>query len=322
MILDLLLVAVGVAMLARAGDYLVDCSVAIADKARLTPAVVGLTVVAAGTSAPELFVSVTAALAGSPAIAVGNAVGSNVANIGLVLGAAALIAPIPIARAILRFEYPVMIAASLALPLACYGGELGRVAGMLFVAAIAWFLVYSIRLARLEGPGLENVAELVPESAAAMMGRSPLALTGGVVLGIVGLAAGAHLLVVGASGVALALGVSERVVGLTVVAFGTSLPELVATLAAAVKRHHAMAIANIVGSNIFNILLILGVTATIRPIRIEPQLLWQDIPVMLGFALALGPVVARGRGLSRRTGAVLVVLYLVYIVWLARAPGV
>jgi cation:H+ antiporter len=316
LLLDLLMVGAGIWILARAGDLLVDFAAALAEKARLTPAVVGLTIVAAGTSAPELFVSVTAALEDAPAIALGNVVGSNSANIALVLGVAALIAPIPISRALLRLDYPFMLLASAALPLAAIGGELGRVAGIAFVAAIVIFVTWSVRQARRAGPDVG--AERVPDIVNRLLARPSWQLVLGTLLAIAGLGLGARLLVDGASGAALALGVSERVVGLTVVAFGTSLPEFVATLSAAVKRQHAMAMANIIGSNIFNILLILGVAAILRPIPVAGEMLWQDIPVMLGFSLALLPVIARGRGLSRASGAAFLALYLVYLVVLAR----
>jgi cation:H+ antiporter len=316
LLLDLAMIAVGVWILARAGDLLVDFAAALAEKARLTPAVVGLTVVAAGTSAPELFVSVTAALNDAPALAVGNVVGSNIANIALVLGAAAVIAPIPISRELLRLDYPFMLLASVALPLAAIGGVLGRGAGIAFVVAIVGFIAWSIHQARKKG--IDVGAERVPDKVDELLARSSWQLGLGTVLAIVGLGVGARLLVAGASGAALALGVSERVVGLTVVAFGTSLPEFVATLSAAVKRQHAMAMANIIGSNIFNILLILGVTAILRPVPVGEEILWLDIPVMLGFALALLPVIARGRGLSRASGTALLVLYLVYLLALAR----
>jgi cation:H+ antiporter len=316
MLIDLLLVAAGVAILAVAGDRLVDFAAAIAEKARLTPAVVGLTVVAAGTSAPELFVSVTAALGGAPGISVGNVVGSNIANVALVLGAGALIYPIPLARAILRFEYPFMVLASFALPLVCLNGELGRAAGSVFVIAIVGFVAWSIRLARGDVAELAASAQLVPELVEKLVGRSILVLLLGIGLMIACLALGAHILVLGASSVALTFGVSERVIGLTIVAVGTSLPEFVATLAAALKRHHEMAVANIVGSNLFNILLILGVTGLIHPIPVAPEILRVDIPVMIVTALILAPVAARGRELTRVHGCVLLVAYATYIVTL------
>jgi len=313
LLIDLLLVAAGIAVLTLSGDKLVDFAAAIAEKARLTPTVVGLTVVAAGTSAPELFVSVVAAFQESPGIALGNVVGSNIANIALVLGAAALIAPIPIRRRMLGFEFPFMLVASLALPVACLGGTLGRAWGLAFLAGMVVFLVQSVRMARSDGDEIESVAERVPVEVDRLQARPlPLLLLGTAVT-IAGLGLGARLLVEGATGAALRLGVSERVVGLTIVAFGTSLPEFVATLAAALKRHHEMAVANIVGSNIFNLLLILGATGVIHPIPVAGELLTHDMPVMILCALALVPLVWRGRVMGRGFGIALLIGYAGYL---------
>jgi len=316
-----MLVAAGIAVLTFAGDKLVDFAAAIAEKARLTPTVVGLTVVAAGTSAPELFVSVVAALRESPEIALGNVVGSNIANIALVLGAAAAIAPIPIRRQMAAFELPFMVAASLALPVACLGGSLGRAWGWVFLAGMAVFLVQSVRMARSEGEEMQAVAERVPVAVGRLQKRPLPLLLLGTVLTIAGLALGARLLVDGATGAALRLGVSERVVGLTIVAFGTSLPEFVATLAAALKRHHDMAVANIVGSNVFNLLLILGATGVIHPIPVAAEMLGQDIPVMIACALALVPLVWRGRPMTRAFGVTLMLGYAGYVALLVGKSG-
>ena len=314
MLVDLLLIAAGIGVLAVAGDRLVDFAAALARRAHLTPAVVGLTVVSAGTSLPELFVSATAALEGSPAIAIGNVVGSNSANIGLVLGLAAVISPIPVAMAQMRFEYPFMLLASFGVFAMALDGELDRVEGVICVVVIIAFLVYSIHASR------SRPDAGAPTSAgASQVRRSMGALLIGLLVSFVGLAVGARLLVDGAIGIAREFGVSERVIGLTIVAFGTSLPELVATGAAAVKHQHAMAIANIIGSNIFNLLMILGVTSLIVPIPVAPMLLRFDMPIMLGFSLLFLPLSMPRRRVSRRSGSVLLLLYVVYIGWLATA---
>ena len=312
MLVDGLLMVAGIAMLAMAGDRLVDFAAALAHRARLTPAVVGLTVVAAGTSVPELFVSATAAIQGSPAIAIGNAVGSNSANIGLVLGIAAAIAPIPVSMAMMRFEYPFMILASFAVFLLAWDGELSRLEGAVCLVAISAFLAYSIHTSRTRSDISVKTAAGTTQAR-----RSLMALALGLALSFVALGVGARLLVEGAMGIARGFGVSERVIGLTIVAFGTSMPELVATGAAALKQQHAMAIANIIGSNIFNLLMILGVTSLILPIPVAPMLLRLDIPVMLGFSLVLLPLVTPRRRMSRRSGIALLVLYVAYIGWLA-----
>jgi len=317
MLIHVLTVLAGVALLAAAGSRMVDAAAALARRARITPAVVGLTVVAAGTSAPELFVSVTAALAGSPEIALANVVGSNIANVGLILGACALITGLPVARALLRREGPVMLAASLALLLLCLDRRLGRIEGLLFLAAMLAFLYASVRLARRE-------AEVAREAASVeglherWRAASLPALLAWLVASIAGLGLGAHWLVAGATAIAQAAGMSERVIGLTLVAVGTSIPEFVASAAAALKRQPEMAVANVVGSNIFNILFILGVTATIRPLGVSRGMLGLDMPVMLGFGLLLVPLVRFDARLTRRDGLVLCAAYLGYLVLLAR----
>jgi len=277
MLLDVVLVAGGAVVLAYAGNRLVDFAVAVAEKARLTPAVIGLTIVAAGTSAPELLVSVTGALRGSPGIAMGNVVGSNVANIGLILGACALMAPIPVAGGVLRFEYPFLLLASWIALLLSRDGWLDR-------RKATWTLVL------------------------------------GILAALAGLVLGAHALVSGAVKLSRALGVSERVVGLTVVAVGTSLPELAVSLAAALRKQQEMAMANIVGSNIFNLLMILGTAGVVRPLPIEPRMISVDLWVMLGFAVLLVPLVFRRGVLTRGGGACLLAAYAGYVAWLVWNP--
>lgn len=318
MTVSLLLVAAGAAVLAYAGNKLVDFAAAIAEKARLTPAVIGLTIVAAGTSTPELFVSLTATLRGSPAIAVGNVVGSNIANIGFVLGLAALITPIPLTQRVLKFEYPFMILATWIALLLFRDLLFDRLEAGFFVGSMMAFTAYSVWVARQEATerDKELLAELVPAKAAVLERKPSSLLALGTVASLAGLTLGARLLVTGAIGVAQGLGLSERVIGLTVVAIGTSLPELVASTAAALKRHHEMAVTNIVGSNIFNLLFILGATGLVRPVPIDVGMVSFDMWVMMGFAVGLIPLLAWDRTLSRIDGAVLMTLYAGYLAWL------
>jgi cation:H+ antiporter len=319
MALDLTLVALGAALLAWAGDVLVDSSAALARRLRLTPAVVGLTVVAAGTSTPELFVSTTAALHGSPDIALANVVGSNIANVGLILGLCALIAPIPIAAPLFRAEFPVMMAASLALLGVAWSGGIGRGIGAAFLVALLAFLVWSVGMARRDAEAGHAVSL---HEAVERLARQPLVrLLLVIVACFLGLGFGARLLVDGAVGIARAAGVSERVIGLTLVAVGTSLPELVATAAAALKRHHEMAVMNILGSNIFNVLGILGVTALIHPLSVAPGILWPDVPAMLLLAALLYPLARWDGWLSRPDGALLLSLYWCYVGWVVFQGG-
>jgi len=314
-LVDLSLIATGLVLLSFAGSKLIDFSVAVSERARLTPAVIGLTVVSAGTSAPELFVSVTAALRGSPDIAIANVVGSNVANIALVLALCALVAPIPVDRALLRLEYPFMLLASWITLLLCRDGSLDRLEGGFFLTAMVGFVAYSVWIAReAAGAALEEAAG----AARLARLRLPLLLLG-LAACFAGLGVGARLLVAGATSVAAALGVSERVIGLTIVAVGTSLPELVASLAAALKRQHAMAVTNIVGSNIFNLLLILGATALVRPIPVAAALVSPDMWVMMATALVLLPLFAIQSRVGRVEGALMLAGYTAYMILLTRS---
>lgn len=319
LLLDLALIVGGALLLGFAGDRLIDFAAGLGEKANLTPAVIGLTVVAAGTSAPELFVSTTAALSGSPTIALGNVVGSNIANIALILGCAALLAVMPVADRLVRFEYPFMLAASVALFGLAWDGRIDRIEAGGFLVAMAGFLGYSIHAARRIGVD-EWSADKLPTHAHALKSKSALYLLAGLTLAFVGLAVGADFLVRGAMGMARAAGISERVIGLTVVAIGTSLPELVATSSAALKHQHEMAVASIVGSNIFNILLIIGVTGLIRPVPAVERLVTLDMPIMLAFSLLLAALFIRGRKLGRAAGGVLLASYVTYIAWLVNSP--
>jgi cation:H+ antiporter len=309
----------GMALLALAGERLVEFACALSVKARVSPAVVGLTVVAAGTSAPELFVSLAAALGGSPAIALGNVVGSNTANVALVLGACATVAAVPLTTRVLRFEYPVMVVCCWLLLLLCRDGKFDRLEGASFVLGMAAFVAYAVWVARAEiSPGeRREVAGLVPERTARLRARAAWLLSAGLLASLAGLCAGAHLMVEGAIRTATSLGVSERVVGLTVVAVGTSLPELVATVAAALKREHEMAVANVLGSNVFNTLMIAGLAGIVRPLPVERTLVAFDMWVMLAAALALFPLVAWDRKLSRAEGMGLLAAYAAYVAWVA-----
>ena len=300
-------------MVTYAGIRLVDFAAAVAERARLTPAVIALTVVAAGTSMPELVVSFFAALRGSPDIAMGNVVGSNIANIGLILGVCAVIASIPVGRNALRFDYPFLLLASSVTWLLCRDGVLDRIESAAMLAAMGAFTAYSVRTARREFASAEAIATNE-------LSRSPAwRLLLGLGAALVGLSVGASILVTGAVGIAHALGVSERVVGLTIVAVGTSLPELAFSLAAALRKQQDMAVSNVIGSNIFNLMAILGLTGLAAPIPVDPGIATSDIAVMIGFTLALLPLVARGRRLSRAGGALLLVGYAGYLGWLAAA---
>lgn len=313
-LLPVLLVLLGIGLLYWGGETLVTGSIALARHFGLSSMVIGLTVVAFATSAPELAAAMTANLLGAPDIATGNAVGSNIANVGLILGGAALFFTLPATGRFVRRELAFMVLVTVVTyPIMLRGLEINRIEGLILVLLLVFFLYTLIK-----DPSSQVVYEVDDEVREMPPWRSALAVAFGVAL----LVGGANALVHGATEIALALGVPERVIGLTLVALGTSLPELAASLAAGRKGEADLVMGNIVGSNIFNLLCILGVTALVAPIRVAPQVVGLDFWVMLGLSLLLIAFLHwRGR-LSRIEGGVLLVIYVVYIVYLyvADAP--
>lgn len=305
-------ILLGLGLLVLGGDLVVRGAGKLALAAGLSPLVVGLTVVAFCTSAPELAASVVAALAGSPALAVGNVLGSNIANIGLILGIAGLVRPITVQSAVLAREVPVMIGAFLLLQFLARDGSLSRVDGLVMLAVLAVYLVVMVRmeLAAVE-PGVEAQVRT------SVGGRLGTAKSVGLVLGgVAALVFGADRLVSGASALARTSGLSDAVIGLTVMAVGTSLPELAASVAAARKGQGDIVLGNVVGSNIFNVLCILGATAAIHPIEGGMATFTADGWVATGFAVALWPLLGRGRTLFRHEAALLLVGWAAYTWWL------
>ncbi len=302
-----LLVAIGVAALYVGGDLLVNHASRLARSLGISPMVIGLTVVAFGTSAPELAATLAAAFRGVPELAVANVTGSNVANVGLILGSTALFYPLVTNWSFLRREVPWLLGVTvLALPL-LYDGRIGRLEGVLLLVVLGAFLFAAFRSGG--APGAE-----VPDDDPA---RTPAWRSGvWVAVGVVVLAVGAQALVAGATTLALAWGVPARVVGLTLVAVGTSLPELASSLVAALKKQTDIILGNVVGSNLFNLLAVLGTASLVHPIVVDPVGVRVDLWVMLGFSVAVVPLLLRGRRLGRRGGAVLFVAYVVYVVTL------
>lgn len=277
MLLSLLMLLAGMALLVVAGDYLVKGAVGLAENLGISSLIIGLTVVAFGTSAPELFVSVQAALTGSPGIAIGNIVGSNIANVLLVLGVPALIAPIDPRQKGLRRNLTAMLVITLVVMLLVSNGFLGRLEGMLLFMVLGGYIIWQIYEARTgmivaAGDFHDEIGEAPHKP-----GRIAVYL----IAGLVGLPIAAQLTVTGAVGIAERFGISDAVIGLTVVAIGTSLPELATTVMAAWRRSAAVAIGNVVGSNIFNIAGILGVTALIAPLQVDQRIISIDMWVML-----------------------------------------
>lgn len=322
MLVQALLFTLGAAALYYGAEWLVRGSSRIARSFGISALVVGLTVVAFGTSAPELLVSTIASVRGQGGVAVGNVVGSNVLNLALIVGAAAVLSPLRVQMSLILREAPLMVAAALTLPLLAWDGDLSRLDGVILGVAFAGYLAFMVHSARRE----PHAVEAQFEEYGVQEGLEPrgsrvrdLALLG---VGLAVLVAGAQLLVGSAVYFARAAGVSELVVGLTVVAIGTSLPELATSVVAAARGEADIALGNAIGSNIFNSLLILGAAALARPIAVDESLFFFEIPAMLAVS-ALFPLLAYTRQRVARTeGAVLLACYVAFTaVLLVRATG-
>lgn len=300
-------VIAGFGLLFASGSYLVKGGVELSRHFRISPLVVGLTVVAFGTSAPELFVSVAAGFSDVPDISIGNIVGSNIANIALILGSVAVVFPISVKRPSVLYDWAVMMLSFLLLYFFGMNGKLQRFEGIilfgLIIAYIIWSLIYSRR------QSIKN--EEVFQKPEMRLWVSVLI----VVLSIVGLYFGAEWLVSGSSELAIGWGISERVVGISVVAFGTSIPELATSLAAALKKEMDISVGNIIGSNIFNVFSILGITATLTPLRVSERVISFDIWWMMGIGilLMLFMIPLRKGLITRFKGIILLLIYIVYI---------
>jgi cation:H+ antiporter len=307
----------GLVLLFVGGEVLVRGAVGTARAFAVSPLLIGLTIVAMATSAPELVVSLEAALQNRPAIAIGNVVGSNIANVLLILGVASLIAALPCERAMVMRDGMMMVVGSVTLVILGFTGAIDRWQGVLLFVLLLGFIGYGFYKER---SGKDAAAKLHEEEAEEIP-SPPGGTLGSIVallIGLVMLVVGAQLLVYGATETARSFGVSEAVIGLTLVAVGTSLPEL-ASVSVAVWRGHAdVAIGTVIGSNIFNIFGILGVTAVTKPIPIEPSFIDLDIWVMLASAVLLIPLMVTGGRVTRGEGSLLLVSYFCYIGWLYR----
>ncbi|WP_297336021.1 calcium/sodium antiporter [Algoriphagus sp.] len=304
-----LLLLIGLAILLLGGKFLVDGASAIAVKLGMTAGLIGLTIVAFGTSAPELLVSVNAALKGNSDISIGNVIGSNIANIGLVLGLSGLFYPILIKKTHLRFDYPVTLLVTFLFFGLSLNGLLGFWEGLLLVGL---FILFNVYLFRSSDSFLLESAE-GEEEVEQVQGYS---WTKAVILffiGIAGLYFGSELLVSNAVTISRTFGVSERVIGVTIIAIGTSLPELITSIMAAISKKTDLAIGNILGSNIMNILSIIGITAVINPIEISNEFLESDFIWMIGISVLLFPLMKTKRQISKVEGSVLLMAYLVYL---------
>lgn len=316
MLLDIVLIIAGLIVLILGGEALVRGASTLAAKVGISPLVIGLVVVSAATSAPELAVTLDAVLQGEPDLALGNVVGSNIVNILFILGLSALVMPLIIKRQLVRFDIPVMVGISVLLVAVSLDGTIGLIDGLLLLAGLALHTVMSIILGRRESAAAEPVAPAV-NTRPVPLWLALLLLVAGIGL----LVLGARLLVDGAVGIATALGISSLVIGLTVVAVGTSLPELATSIIAVRRGERDMAVGNIVGSNIFNIGMVLGLPAVLfgQGIPVPPAAIALDLPLMLATALALLPIAFTGFVIARWEGSLFVLLYVAYTVYLVLA---
>ncbi|UFU03248.1 calcium/sodium antiporter [Ruania suaedae] len=324
---SLLLLAGGFVLLVAGGEALVRGAGSLARTLGMSPLLVGLTVVSFATSTPELAVSAQAALGGAPGLAVGNVVGSNIANVLLILGASALVAPLVVRSQLVRADIPVMISLAVLALLLALDGTVTRIDGLLLVGLLMIYLVALVTISRRAGSAVPVADE--PEKAGrwpALRATRARSLVTDLVLvaaGVAMLVGGAQLLVGGAREIASGLGVSDLVIGLTVVAIGTSLPELATSVIAVVRGEREMAVGNIVGSNIFNIGAVLGLTAVLAPegVQVGGAALNFDLPVMIAAMLVLLPIAFTRQSITRWEGGLLVALYLAYVTYLVLASA-
>lgn len=317
MILQLCLIVVGIFVVLWGADRLTEGSASLARKMSVPEIVIGLTIVAAGTSAPELFVSLMSALNGTPDMAVGNVVGSNIFNTMLIVGCAAMVAPMAITKTTVRKDIPFAVFASMLLMALCAdgfnslsltGNEINRIDGVLLLIGFAIFMTYTLRVAK-KGAVNEQPTTETPQSI------NVWKCIFFIVIGLACLVCGSNLFVSSASEVAKSLGVSDGVIGLTIVAGGTSLPELATSVVAARKGQSAIAIGNVIGSNVFNVLAILGITAVVCPMSISGITL-VDISVLLGSILLVWMFSFTRYTVARWEGAVLTFGFFAYLGWL------
>lgn len=310
---NLLFLLLGIALLTLGGEALIRSSLAAAKRFRLSPLLSGLIIVGFGTSMPELVVSVEAALSGQADIAVGNVVGSNIGNILLILGLCALITPLTISALALKRDASVMLASSVIFCILAFNHSIRFVDGLLLIALLFTYLIYTYKTEKKQqsAQALLHVDEanevtVLPQSFAI----TALLLIAGLALLIVG----SKVLLVGATGMATAFGISEGVIGLTLVAVGTSLPELTVSVIAALRKHADVAVGNILGSNIFNMLGILGVSALLQPLPLSSRIVFFDQWVLLATSILLMAFLYTGRRVGRVEGAVLLLGYCGYLI--------
>jgi cation:H+ antiporter len=307
---DILLLLLGFVALIGGGEFLVKGAVGIAAKARLSKLVIGMTVVSFGTSAPELIVSLHSASQGLPEIAIGNVIGSNIANIALVLGLTVIIFPMPVSRNSIRYDWPMMMLASVLFYLFALDLSIDRWEGVVLFILLIAFIVFIIRNSRKDNSiELDDIDNVEGATNKINVWKHIVFLA----IGLVGLFFGSNWLIKGATSIAESFGLSKHVIGITVIAFGTSVPELATSVVAAFKKETDISVGNLIGSNIFNIMIVLGLTGIVQPIGVEENVISWDLLWMLGIALLLLPMMIISRKVGRLSGVVLLVIYVSYI---------
>jgi cation:H+ antiporter len=306
-------VIIGFLLLLGAAEFMVRGSVALAKRFSISPLVIGMTIIAIGTSAPELVVGLEAAVSGSPGMALGNVIGSNIANVLLVLGAAGLVTVMVSKEGALLRDGLVLLAGSVLFAFMCMSGEIGRIGGIILVISLAVFLIVSFRREKKEG-GSDAELHIEEVDEVGSLPNNIFVVLAALIGGMAGIIYGADLLVDGSVQIARSFDVSEEVIGLTIVALGTSLPELAASVVAAFRGHADVAIGNVVGSNMFNILGIAGIVAIVQPLPVAHQIISFDIWIMLAATIVILPLLILGWRLNRSVAAIFLMLYCGYIV--------
>jgi len=313
--LNFLFLFIGVVLLTLGGEALIRGSLAAAKRLGVSPLLSGLIIVGFGTSAPELVVSIDAAINGRPDIAIGNIVGSNIGNILLILGICALITPLTVKPMALRRDAVTVVAVSILFLVLVGGSALDRSDAAIFLVALAAYLVWAYWTEQYHDAPSAELHKAEAEEVSALP-KTVLWISMAVVIGLILLVGGSQVLLTGAIGIAENFQISEAVIGLTLVAVGTSLPELAISIIAAIRRHADVAVGNILGSNIFNLLGILGISALLQPLPVHARILQFDQWIMLGTSILLLIFLYTGRSLSRLEGGILLAGYGVYL-WLS-----
>ena len=312
MLIDIAVISIGLAALVWSADRFVTGAAAIANNLGVSALLIGLTIVGFGTSAPEILVSGTASLEGNPGLAIGNAIGSNIANIALILGITALVAPLKVHSGVLKQEYPILLGVSLITFALMWDGSLDESDGMILLVLLVLVLLWMVRTAKSGKADEPLAAEFEAEIPKEISTRMAVVW---LVVGLLVLLISSRMLVWGATNIAVALGVSDLVIGLTIVALGTSLPELAAAIAGSMKGEDDIAIGNVIGSNIYNLLAVLSLPGIIAPGAFDSMVLVRDLPVMLGLTLMLY-FVAHGFGskgrINRPEGVILTLSFIAY----------